>query len=282
MSSLIQCLPSNKPKHSLFIPWTRTEWARDVLHCIDRLIIARSDFEVVFYIDSDDKQLHDLLYSWAILQTQQGWNGIKLIKSGNPPPENYSPIPRRARIVQMKEDSKQYIDASHYVFGVEDDTIFPANSFARLKDIFDKNPNTGFAQGVQMGRWGLSVIGAWRVDDIDDIKQMGTIEMPAEPDSRVEIDGGGFFCYLTTAELYKAHKYYWEDECFGPDATFGLELRKLGYDCYMDTNIICEHLTDQGKLIPNSRNTVSVIWNKNGSRWVRDQSQDYQLTQEVS
>lgn len=281
MSAVIQCIPANNPKYCLFIPWTRKEYLRDVLYCIDQLIIARSDFEVVFYIDSDDKDLSNALHSWAILQTQQGWNGLKLVKSGNPPPETFSPLPRRARITAMKEDSKQYISATEYVFGLEDDTVFPPNSFARLKDIFDKNPNTGFAQGVQMGRWGLNVIGAWRVDDIDNPTVMGTIAMPAEPDNRVPIDGGGFFCYLTPTDLYKAHEYYWHDECFSVDATYGLELRKKGYDCYMDTNIVCDHLTEQGKLIPNARNIVSIDWHKKGSRWVRDTTQDY-INQEVS
>lgn len=282
MSAVVECLPANNPKNCLFIPWTRTTWAREILYAIDQLIIARSDFEVVFYIDTDDKDLYNILHSWAILQTQQGWNGIKLVKSGNPPPETYSPIPRRARIVSMKEDSKQYISASNYVFGIEDDTLFPNNAFALLKDIFDKTPDCGFAQGVQMGRWGLNVIGAWRTDDVNNPTEMGTIEMPSEVDRRIEIDGGGFFCYLTPVHLYKAHKYYWLDECFGPDSTYGIELRKKGYGCYMDSGLVCVHLTDQGRLEPNFRNVVSVKWEKRGSRWVKNDPSEYKLTEEIS
>lgn len=268
MSGAIVVKPPSKPKHCLFMPWSRKEYAYDVLHCIDVMTIPRSDFEVVFYIDTDDKDLHQILHSWSIMQ-QMAWNGITLVKSGNPPPPTAAVLDRRSRIVKMKEDSKQYITATGYVFGLEDDTEFPPNAYIRLKDIFDKNPSTGFAQGVQMGRWGLSVIGAWEIDDLDNPTLMRTMEMPTDP-QLVEISGGGFFCYLTTAELYKDHKYYWHDECFGPDATYGLELGKKGYRSFMDTSILCKHLTPQGKLEPNSRNVVSVAWHKRGSRWVRD------------
>ena len=277
MSAAINYIRPIDPRYTLFIPWTRVDYADDVLHRIDELQIVRSKFEVVFYIDSTDQRLHERLNAWAILQTSMGWNGITLVKSGNPPPTTTDVIARRGRIVKMKEDSKQYISATELVFGLEDDTIFPSNSFIRLKDIMDKHEACAFAQGVQMGRWGLPVIGAWRVDNVNEPTQMGTVAMPEEPEL-VEIDGGGFFCYLTRADLYRSHKYYWKDECFGPDSTYGLGLRKQGYTCYMDTAVVCDHLTDQGKLVPYARNTVAVTWNKQGERWVRDESTDYTQT----
>lgn len=279
MSSYRTIKPSVKPKYTLFVPWTRVEYADKMLNNINSLFLPREDMEVIFYIDTDNKELFKRLNDWCILN-QFVYNGMKMIVSGNAAPPDYTGtpasqsniIPRRARIVSMKEDSKQYIEASELVFGLEDDTFIPFNAFEKLLDDLNSADNIGFAMGVQQGRWNLPVIGAWRVDNIDDIKEMRTLPFEHESDV-VDIDGGGYFCYLTPASLYKAHKYHWYDECFGPDATYGLELRKKGLRCLMDFRLICEHYTEQGILLPTPQNTVVATWRKSGERWIKEVSE---------
>lgn len=269
--------PPIKPRFCLFVPWTRIEWADKILDQINAMYLPREEMEVVFYVDTNDKALWERLNHWAILN-QFVYNGITMVKSGNEAPPDYdgsiptlsNSIPRRSRIVAMKEDSKKYISASELVFGLEDDTYVQPGAFEILFEQFeDPDKKVGMAMGVQQGRWGLGVLGAWRLDDINDPKLMKTMPFEHETDA-VEIDGGGYFCYMTTVELYKAHKYHWHDECFGPDATFGIELRKKGYKCLMDFRIICDHYTPQGVLIPSPQNVINAEWRKVADRWIKE------------
>lgn len=266
MSNKLTISPTIDPKHTLFIAWTRISFVEQMLNNINGLVLPYKDTEIVFYVDTDNKELWQRLYNWAVLN-QFVYNGICMIKSGNQAPENYSPIPRRERIIKMKEDSKQYISASEYVFCIEDDTKVPYLAFPTMLRHF-KRRNVGFVQGVQMGRWGLNVLGAWKLDYLDDPTTIETMPFKGE---WVDIDGGGMFCYLTPVELYKSHKYYyWTAEPGGPDATYGFELRKKGYRCIMDFRLLCDHYTDQGILIPTPHNIMVAKWHKRGSQWVAD------------
>lgn len=275
MPTLNLIKPAVKPKYSLFIPWTRWQFADPVLKSINDMELPTHDMEVVFYIDTDERRVYDRLLQWAMLN-QYIFNGIKLIKSGNPQPVDLDHNPtadiykqaadRRDRIVEMKEASREYLEGSDLIFGLEDDTVAPHYAFTQLKKHI--KGKTVFAQGVQMGRWGLNVLGAWQVNDLADPTEVKTVMFdPNKATSK--IDGGGLFCFVAKMELHQKHKWYWHDECFGPDMTFGLGLRNRGYDCVMDNTVVCKHHTDQGVLTPSPGNLVSIKWTKQGSNWIR-------------
>lgn len=268
MSNARVIKPPTKPKYCLFIPWTRLTFADRMLHNLNDLMLPREEMEVVFYVDTDDKALFKRLNDWCVLN-QFVYNGMTIVVSGNGPPEGYSPLPRRARIVAMKEDSKQYISATDYVFGIEDDTRVPTRAFEYLFEHFTRNPAIGFVQGVQQGRWGLAVLGAWQVDNLDNPQRVWTQPFDTQGQESVDVVGGGFFCYITPVKLYKEHQYHWYDECFSVDMTYGYELAKKGYRNITDFRVICDHMTDQGVLMPTPHNTISVEWNKQGERWIQ-------------
>lgn len=274
-SSELLIARAKMPKYTFFVPWTRYKYVEQMLNNINSIYFRHNETEVVFYVDTDDKRLWQRLIDWSILN-QYVFNGIKMIKSSNKQPADYdgtpeslhSVIDRRSKIVRMKEDSKQYISDTSVLFGIEDDTQVPSMAFETLRRLLD-NPNIAYAQGVQQGRWGEPILGAWRLDNVEDPKAIETVPFEHETDV-IEIDGGGMFCYATPTHLYKEHKYYsWPAEPGGPDATYGFELRKMGYRCVMDFKLICPHLTDQGVLIPHPQNSALLKWEKSGEKWVR-------------
>lgn len=276
MSSYTVIRPHHDPKYTLFVPWSRLDYAEKVLGAINDMELPHKDMEVVFYVDSDDEQLNKRLNEWCVLN-QFVYNGVMLVRSGQPPPPDYNPMPRRSRIVRMKQDSKQYIHASEYVFCLEDDTTAPSYAFTNLLKLIRKRPQQrgfaecGFVQGVQQGRWGLNIIGAWYFDNVANPTRCWTATFN-QPQNPVEIDAGGMFCYLTPVKLYKEHDYHnWAAEPGGLDMTYGLELRRQGYTCLMDMSVICAHHTSQGILVPSPQSIISIKWEKVGEQWVRQE-----------
>lgn len=183
---------------------------------------------------------------------------------------DHSPAPRRQRIAEVKEISKDLIGDSQYVFGLEDDTLCPPNALTRLVKFMDAVPEAGMIEGVEVNRWGFKVLGAWKVDDVHNPTKIGTI--PFKAGGYDEIDGGGMYCYLTPTKLYKMAEYHNEQSPFGVDVNYGLDLRKQGLKCFIDWAVKCEHyylkgLSDEPRvLIPDE--TVAVAeWELRDGKW---------------
>ena len=250
------------PKISIFVPFTRERLVDEFLEMFDGLELPHADCELVFYCDSNSSQLRTTLKQY-VYDNSEKYNGAVIYHSGNNPPEEASAYTRRQRITAMKEHSKLFIsDSSKYVFSLEDDT-FPLdkNCFYTLCDTAKKS-NVGYVSGVEPGRWGFKVIGGWRGDDINNLKRFGTIPyMPPETGIE-EIDGGGFYCYITRTDLYKSIKYSFSADCFGPDVSYVLDVRRLGYKAYIDWSVVCAHKTYNTALLPDS-NCVVAEWFKN-------------------
>lgn len=143
---------------------------------------------------------------------------------------------RRKRISQLHNFAKEHIN-TEYVFGVEDDTIIPANALVKLgEQMID---GVGMVEGVEMGRWGVPYIGAWIVDNIDEPTEIVSMH---KADGVVDIDAGGFYCFITRAEYYKAHNFKpFDNNGLGPDVDFSLELRRKGLKVLADFDIECIH-----------------------------------------
>lgn len=143
---------------------------------------------------------------------------------------------RRHRISQLHNIAKKQVN-TEYVFGIEDDTIVPPNALERLGEQMING--VGMIEGVEMGRWGVPYIGAWRADDVNDPKEI--ISIPKE-NGTVEVDGCGFYCFITRAEYYKAHEFKpFQGNSLGPDIDFSLALRQQGLKNYADFSIECVH-----------------------------------------
>lgn len=175
----------------------------------------------------------------------------------------YNKLARRRRIADIRNQSKEYMWDSEYVMGLEDDTIAPQGALKRLLRAYTTKPYAGFIEGLELGRWGLPYIGAWQVDDIYEPKDVRSITMPGveERTELIEIDAGGFYCYLTKHEEYIRHEYkpFEDGSQFGPDVDYGLSLRRKGLMNYIDVNIVCDHYDEKSRLINPTTTPVTPV-----------------------
>lgn len=179
---------------------------------------------------------------------------------------------RRARIAEVKNQSKEMVSKTDgkYIIGLEDDTEFSRlRSFDQLIQPIIDDPNVGFVEGVQMGRWGANVIGAWKADNIDDPNEVQTI-LPR--DGLQEITGGGWYGYATTRELYLNCEYYSaSSEPYGPDVNFGFYVRRRGFKCLIYWDLVFGHRDFNKVLYPEDHKLIEVVYNKdrNTGKWNR-------------
>lgn len=257
-----------QPKITIIVPITR-DWALMSLFAkLNALRCDHANTELILYIDTDSPTIKRECSKYV---EEAPFGTTKTAVSGNERPHEVTIYKRRDRIVEGHEAVKDLIsDDSEFVFGVEDDSEFPADSIERLLPVIMRL-EVGFVEGVQVGRWNTRYIGAWKVNNIEDPSRI--ISMPFVDTKDHEggrfierIDAGGWYCYMTKTALFKGVKARWHDECFGPDVCFGLDLRKQGFINYIDWSLIVGH-NDNGNIILPEGNLTSVLYNRINGKW---------------
>lgn len=142
---------------------------------------------------------------------------------------------RRKRISALHNVAREHIN-TEYVFGVEDDTIVPFYALEMLGQYM--TDEVGMVEGVEMGRWGVPYIGAWKADDINEPTELVSLPMD---EGLVEIDAGGFYCFITRSKYYKAHDFKPFDGGLGPDVDYSMALRRQGLKNYALFDVECVH-----------------------------------------
>jgi hypothetical protein len=272
-----QQLESEAPKADvkvlLVLPLTR-RWAIDMqakqLAALNRSSI---DLHLLVNIDTDDFnasqvidafQKHEMTIPYTIHHTKAF------------APQEVRIYARRDRIRDMLTGlqstiRKKQLDTSDFMFMVEDDTMIEPAALQRLladwRELTDAGVKVGFIEGAQVGRHGIRMIGAWRMDDLENPTVMSTI--PFSSTALFEkIDGGGLYCFITPMELFLAHTWQWHDECFSVDVMYGIELRKKGYTNIIDWSVVAGHADQHGKvLVPNENCTVAEYKKADNSIW---------------
>lgn len=169
---------------------------------------------------------------------------------------------RRKRISMLHNVAREHIN-TEYLFGLEDDTIVPSYALEMIGEQFTEG--VGMIEGVEMGRWGVPYIGAWKVDDINNPQEIISLPMS---EGLVEIDAGGFYCFLTKAEYYKAHEFKpFDNNGLGPDVDFSLELRRQGLKNYALFDVECIHKRTDGDIIFGVTTPRRVKMFKRGEQW---------------
>jgi len=197
--------------------------------------------------------------------------------TGNNAPQELRLFHRRDRIRDMLATMQDVIldDADLFdnelLFMVEDDTKIEPDALTKLvvdyEQLTQNKVQIGFIEGAQVGRHGIRMIGAWKTDDLDEPTVMSTIPYN-NTDLFTKIDGGGLYCFLTPLKLFLDHEFYWHDECFSVDVTYGLELRKLGYVNIIDWSVVAGHADRNGNvLVPNENCTVAEYKKQPDGTW---------------
>ena len=152
-----------------------------------------------------------------------------------------------------------------WVFSLEDDGILPPHAIERLISVATEK-HACLVSGVELGRWGLPYVGAWKADDCKNPQKITSMK---RGDSVEEIDASGLYCMLVHLIHYMRHHFHC-DNGLGPDVNFGLDFKSRGGKSYIDWGVKVTHLTsdfDGEKEIPADSESHQVELSKNGSEW---------------
>lgn len=152
---------------------------------------------------------------------------------------------RRWHISAIHNQIKKLVhDDVDWIFSVEDDGILPVNALSWLVHGAQTRPNVGLITGVELGRWGTPYVGAWKVDDTVNPRQVTSLMSKAGQEEVEEIDACGLYCALIRADLYKQHDFNSKNG-LGPDINLALEIKNCGYKNYIDWSILVTHITEK-------------------------------------
>lgn len=182
---------------------------------------------------------------------------------------HYDVMARRLRISDIHNEIKQHIWACDYVMGIEDDTLVPPNALEKLLKNFTNNPHAGFIEGVELGRWGVPYVGAWRFDDIYEPTKIRSI-LKVKPGDVEKIDAGGFYCFMSKLDTYETHDFKpFDNNALGPDVNYGIQLRRQGYENFVDWSIRCTHMTKEKDITLFNTDERLITFTKNNNRWTQ-------------
>lgn len=240
-------------KNTVYIPLSRGWCVENVLSCLKGLDIDRNSTEVVILIDTDNehffhrvgKDYEEQALNYSFAKTRIAVSGLK------PIPESAPIIARRQRIIELWEIARTHFGDTELFFSFEDDTRIRPDAFQLLLDTMN-HLGADYVEGVEAHRQYLS-IGAWKIER----NYARTLKHQFFGTS--EINGGGFYCFLTKTEKIKKANFREDGACFGPDVCFVYDLTKKGGKAYIDWRAECVHLLGRGKeneLYPNEAQDV--------------------------
>jgi hypothetical protein len=239
---------------TIVLPVSRTLFLPRVFASLENLTCDRERTGLLVYVDGDPD-----LFLTARNLTEQSKFAERLCVQREIPGQRreFSINTRRRRIASLHNEVRKLLKPCEYVFLIEDDGVLGADALSRLQADYLAHPHAGFIEGVELGRWGIPHVGAWRADDVYDMTRLES----AMPGSGVEeIDAGGLYCCLTRYERYAEHEFKPYDGCaFGADVEWGLALRRDGYRNYIDWSVLVEHMKPDGGIVRSGVNDVVMM-----------------------
>lgn len=231
-----------------------------------------------FIVDCDEPQIVNKLKAYA---DTKHYLEFRLKVNDDWEPNEVKLAIRRARIAEVKTQSCDLISQCEgdIVIGLEDDTVFDRlESFAPLYEpLINSDETIGFVEGVQMGRWGVNMIGAWKADNIQAPRKIRTLLPPHNKTLKLQtISAGGFYGYATRKQLYLDHEYFGSaSQPWGPDVNYGIWLGRQGIGSLINWEVVFGH-NDHGTIgypdrEPFSQQLAEVIYTKNEyGKWMRE------------
>lgn len=219
----------------VLIPFSR-EW------CIERFFaaLAASDVpfgrcEAIVYIDGSD-DLHAKVIEHVL---SLPFAAVCSLTTNQSVPDEYARGGARRPKHALLRSITAGLIADGLVLGLEDDTLIPPDTFARLVALMAAGYD--IATGFEVGRWGTNRCpGLWRLDD-------HRLRTAVPKDAGIErVDACGLYCFLTTAETYRSAAWDMWDDSLGHDVSVtGAMTAVIG----VDWELRCVHMTaDKGDL----------------------------------
>lgn len=251
---------------------SRFDYLEKVMTAVELLQCDRDDTNLLCIVDGED----DLFLRARNLVRDTKFLERLTVKAKLEGYRSVMDVPtRRRRVAAIHNQARDLIKHTDgYVFSIEDDTTFSPDALQRLLNVARRERAFGFAEGVEVGRWGTPYIGAWLADDVYEPKIIRSLinVYPVDNDQApTRIDMGGLYCALIKTELYKWHEFNTENG-LGPDFNFGLALRQQGYDNFIVWQVPCtHHNTDKNGyhvLTPAVQTTVvTMTKNEKKKKW---------------
>jgi glycosyltransferase involved in cell wall biosynthesis len=223
------------------LPVSRIKYLDRVLDSLKNQTIKPNSLIVIF--DGSDEDYIEVRNKIV----GQPFNQVLCLKSNNLRPA-FAISQRREHIANIHNQFRDMIGGADWIFSIEDDGILPYDALEYLINAANTHEAVGMVTGVELGRWGVPYVGAWRVDNISDTKLVTSMENKTDQPNLVEeIDACGLYCALIRADKYKEHEFDARNG-LGPDVNLALYLRQSGYKNYIDWGIHVTHLTNNSGL----------------------------------
>lgn len=174
---------------------------------------------------------------------------------------------RRKRIAAIHNELKHMVD-TEFVLSVEDDTIVPYDALTKMFHFVGYYPRIGFVTGIELGRWGYTHIGAWRVNNLQNITEIKSISLC---EGVMPIHASGLYCCMFRTKDYLEHEFKPFENVLGPDFDFGVALCNKGYQAYVDGSIRCAHMTMKEDIVVENSHIVELVLKKESDRWLLQQ-----------
>lgn len=226
---------------TIILPVSRKDFLDQVFARLEFLKCDKENTNLLVYVDGD----HPLYQKARNLTVNSKFKEKLCIYRSNGLASVSSISRRRQRISDIHNEIRAEIKNCDYVFLLEDDTLFGADTLKRLYKTMYHYQYAGFISGVQLGRWGYLHIGAWIVDDIYNTNEVTSVALG---EGVKKVDAAGLYCCLIKAENYLKHVFKPYEGILGPDVDFGLALRKQGLENYINFDVKCDHLTKKDKI----------------------------------
>lgn len=250
-------------KITVILPISRTEYLDRVLESLENQTYKPNNLIVVF--DGYDSHFLNVRNKVVGLNYE---NVLCVASKDNR--AAFTIAERRVHIVNIHNQIKELLGETDWVFSIEDDGILPPDALEKLVADSKKLENVGLVTGVELGRWGIPYVGAWKVDNIFDTNETTSMLSKTSEGGIEEIDACGLYCAFIRADLYKQHKFFTSNG-LGPDVNLALFLRQQGCKNYIDWSIHLTHLTyKEGQTIEipaTSQSKVVSLKLLSGSTW---------------
>jgi hypothetical protein len=268
------------PIITIFCAFTR-RWAID--GWLDNLANVQHDpalTNLAFIVDGDEPYIYKALQRLA---DEKGYRSLHIKHNTGWRPNEIRQSIRRQRVAEIHEQAKDLIAKCDggIIIGLEDDTVFDRlQNFDRLIEPLQAHDRYGFVEGVQMGRWGAQIIGAWRADHTSSPTHIETLLPPDPNDPEAtksgyeDITGGGWYGYATRKQLFLDAPYFTSPSYpWGPDVNYGFWLQQQGYRCLIDWQTVFGHNDHGQTLYPDDPKIrlAKIIYNKreDNGKWER-------------
>lgn len=228
---------------TVVVPFTRL-WAVapffDALEASD-VPIERS--AIIAYCDTED----DAVLQAVSERCQSFRTRLLHFTAWEPPGEREKAHRRRIRHTAMRLGLRGLMPKTGRVLMLEDDTIVPADVYARLTRLLEAGAD--IAIGLQVGRWASPVNGVWSITP--DTRNRGLLVARAldRTTGIQRVDAAGFYCMLCEAETYRQLDFRVWNDSLGHDVSVTYRATQAGMSIVLDWECGCGHLTPTGRII---------------------------------